>query len=753
MGQTTDVLNIHVNVDGDQQFRERMRSVTGSTIAFKAAIAGATLATKKFIGSALELASNLEEVQNVVEVTFGGISDAINDFSKSALQNYGLSETIAKKYIGTFGAMSRSFGFIPEQAEKMSIALTAMAGDVASFYNLETDVAYTKLKSIFTGETESLKELGIVMTQTALDQYALEKGMDKTTKQMSEQEKVSLRYMFVMDKLKNVSGDYSNTSDGWANSIRTAKLQIQSMVAEVGSELMPAAKITLGYTMQGLRVVLGFLKSTAHGLSLFAEGWKASSVTTKVFVGVAAGAAVALFNFNKIAAVTQAVVGVASTAIKILNMNLTATLTLTQALKGALGIITVIGSIIGAVKLMSSISSAFDKVEESMKNQQSTVSDMNMEWEDGSDAVKDYVDSTKELERALMSFDEVNKIGDKSLLGDIVDKDSLQDLEQFKNSLDGLFDNVKFDGAFDGLFDGFEGLSSTFDGLIDKINRVKAIWGTPLEGETFGEKALDFLDRVDRSLEVIAPKWTAFWRDAGGTALDVFQEPKWRNKIVLIENLIKRHFQGPAWELGWKNTWGIVTAAWKVAFDVLSGDFASLAIDLNDLKVKAENLFLLLKSIITFDSNGIKQAVLGQMLGVKLNSPETKSSNPITNTDFSGNKVPTYQVAAGPTLSGKAGYLLPKYAAGGFPDMGEMFVARENGPEMVGKIGNKSAVANNEQITTALYNAVKSALGGNNNRGGTTVLYIDGKVLGKATVDYINNQTMSSGQSPLVEIG
>ena len=88
---------------------------------------------------------------------------------------------------------------------------------------------------------------------------------------------------------------------------------------------------------------------------------------------------------------------------------------------------------------------------------------------------------------------------------------------------------------------------------------------------------------------------------------------------------------------------------------------------------------------------------------------------------------------------------------GGFPDLGEMFIARESGPEMVGKIGSKTAVANNEQITTAIYNAVKSAMGGG--KGGTTVLYVDGKVLGKATVDYINNQTMSSGQSPLVEIG
>lgn len=743
MSQTTDVLNVQVNVTGDGQYRERMQRCTGSTLAFKAAITGITLATKKFISSALELASNLEEVNNVVEVTFGGMTDAINDFSKSALQNYGLSETIAKKYIGTFGAMSRSFGFIPEQAEKMSIALTAMAGDVASFYNLESDVAYTKLKSVFTGETESLKELGIVMTQTALDQYALEKGMGKTTKQMTEQEKVALRYMFVMEKLKNVSGDYKDTSTGWANSFRTAKLEIQQMVAEVGSALMPAAKVALSYTMQGLKIVLGFLKSTASGLSLVAQGWAASSKSTKVFIGIATGAVLALINFNKIAAVTKVVTGFMSAGIKILNMNLLTTLTVTQALKGALGIIAVIAGAIGAVKLISSISGVFDSLEESMKNQTQTASDMNMEWEDGSEKVKDYTDATKELEKSLMSFDEVNKIGDKSILGDVISDDALDNFGDFKNMLDGMFDNLNI-GALGDLGGVFDDAKSKMEGFFnkygEKIENTKKLWDEMVEHvaneETFNGKFWAVVEGIDGILNEWFPNWTSFWEDAGSTAYDmVFNEPKWRNKVELVEKLIRKHFGGTAWYTLWSGTWGTVLNLWEVVFDILSGDIASLIFDLDNLTSKAQYALNFARATIKGDYGGALEAALNLQFGKseltgKYNNLPSNSSKSILPASFIGPR---------------------KYAAGGFPNTGEMFVARESGPEMVGKIGNKTAVANNEQITTAIYNAVKSAMGGG--KGGTTVLYVDGKVLGKATVDYINNQTMSSGQSPLVEIG
>ena len=136
--------------------------------------------------SCLELGSNLQEVQNVVDVTFGSMSGRVDEFAKNAANAFGLSETMAKEYMGTYGAMAKSFGIVGQAGYDMSAAITGLTGDVASFYNLSQDEAYTKLKSIFTGETESLKDLGVVMTQTALDQYALNEGFGKTTAKMTE---------------------------------------------------------------------------------------------------------------------------------------------------------------------------------------------------------------------------------------------------------------------------------------------------------------------------------------------------------------------------------------------------------------------------------------------------------------------------------------------------------------------------------------------------------------------------------------
>lgn len=166
------------------------------------------------------------------------MSAKVDKFAKDAIFTAGLSETMAKRYMGTFGSMSEAFGFSEKKAYEMSETLTKLTGDVASFYNLTQDTAYTKLKSVFTGETEALKELGVVMTQSALDQYALSNGFGKTTKEMSEQEKVSLRLAFVQSQLANASGDFDRTQYSWANQTRIAMLQGEAAMAQFGQGLI-----------------------------------------------------------------------------------------------------------------------------------------------------------------------------------------------------------------------------------------------------------------------------------------------------------------------------------------------------------------------------------------------------------------------------------------------------------------------------------------------------------------------------------
>lgn len=246
----------------------------------------------QFSKECIELGSDLAEVQNVVDVTFTTMSDKVNEFAKNAMTSAGLSETMAKQYVGTFGAMSKSFGFSEQQAYDMSTALTQLTGDVASFYNISQDLAYIKLKSVFTGETETLKDLGVVMTQTALDQFALANGYGKTTSAMTEQEKVALRLAFVQKQLSAASGDFIRTSDSWANQVRMMQLQLQSLKATVGQGLIniftPVLKV--------INTLLGKLATLANAFKSFTElitGKKSSGQTGASGAGLAGTDAIA----------------------------------------------------------------------------------------------------------------------------------------------------------------------------------------------------------------------------------------------------------------------------------------------------------------------------------------------------------------------------------------------------------------------------------------------------------------------------
>ena len=250
-------------------FNKQMSSIQGIATKAGAALAAA-FGTKKIIDfgkQCIELGSDLAEVQNVVDVTFPTMTSKIDKFSKNAAATFGLSETMAKKFTGTFGSMAEAFGFTEKQSADMATTLTGLAGDVASFYNISQDEAYTKLKSVFSGETETLKDLGIVMTQSALDAYALANGYKKTTAEMTEMEKVSLRYAFVQSQLTNAAGDFARTSDSWANQVRLLSLQFDSLRATIGQGLINVFTPVIKW----LNILIAKLSVAANAFKNFTE--------------------------------------------------------------------------------------------------------------------------------------------------------------------------------------------------------------------------------------------------------------------------------------------------------------------------------------------------------------------------------------------------------------------------------------------------------------------------------------------------
>lgn len=187
---------------------------------------------------AINMASDLEEVQNVVDVSFGSMADQVEAFANTAVRSYGMSALTAKQMASTFMAMSNGMGIAQEAGKNMSLQLTALAGDMASFYNVEQNIAQTALNSVFTGETESLKKFGIVLTETNLQAFALSQGITKSYQSMSQAEKVALRYNYVLNATKNAQGDFARTSGSWANQIRILKEQWTQFLGILGKGLI-----------------------------------------------------------------------------------------------------------------------------------------------------------------------------------------------------------------------------------------------------------------------------------------------------------------------------------------------------------------------------------------------------------------------------------------------------------------------------------------------------------------------------------
>lgn len=189
--------------------------------------------------ASIKLASDMNESLNKVEVAFGNVNNKVKDWSSTTLKSYGIAKGTALDMAALYGDMATSMGLTQDEAAKMSMSLVGLAGDLSSFKNIDIKQAEQALNGIFTGETESLKMLGIVMTDTNLQQYAYSKGIDKKTQSMTESEKVQLRYNYVLEKTKNAHGDFERTGAGAANQMRVFQESLKELGATMGQNLLP----------------------------------------------------------------------------------------------------------------------------------------------------------------------------------------------------------------------------------------------------------------------------------------------------------------------------------------------------------------------------------------------------------------------------------------------------------------------------------------------------------------------------------
>lgn len=200
-----------------------------------AAVAFSVKVIYNFSKACIQAASDLEEVQNVVDTVFGESSAIIDNFAKNAVKSLGLSELSVKKYASTMGAMLKSMKLSDKQVLVMSQNMTALAGDMASFYNLSGDEAFQKIRAGISGETEPLKQLGINLSVANMEAYALSQGIDKSYNSMTQAEQAILRYNYLLDVTKDAQGDFARTSGSWANQVKVLSEQWNTFKSVLGS--------------------------------------------------------------------------------------------------------------------------------------------------------------------------------------------------------------------------------------------------------------------------------------------------------------------------------------------------------------------------------------------------------------------------------------------------------------------------------------------------------------------------------------
>lgn len=241
------------------------RSLNGiiSSLGFGLGIAGLVALGKQ----AIDTASDIQEVQNVVDTAFGSMSYKMEEFAKTSVKQFGLSQLAAKEIGSTFMAMASNMVGSSETASDMAINLTKRAADMASFYNRSAEDTATALHGVFTGETEVLKQYGIVQTEVNLQEYAAAHGINKKISAMTQAEKVQLRYNYVMEQTSLSAGDFARTSGSWANQTRILSEQFKELLSVLGSGLIAVFTPVIKFLNTVLSALIAIAKQIGAILS------------------------------------------------------------------------------------------------------------------------------------------------------------------------------------------------------------------------------------------------------------------------------------------------------------------------------------------------------------------------------------------------------------------------------------------------------------------------------------------------------
>lgn len=769
---TVEELNVIVSANKDD-FDRKIRQVNdnlvnvkkqsedtsaGAMESFKSLASGlASLGIGNMVKQAISLAGDLQQNIGGSESVFKNYASTIQKTAETAASSLGLSQS---KYLATatkMGSLFQGSGFSVAQSADMVTQSIQRASDVASIMGISVDSAMEAVAGMAKGNFTMMDNLGVAINDTNLQIYAQEKGLGKLS---TTQQKVNAAMQMFLDKSDYAAGNYAKENDTYSGALTTFKAELEDFAAEAGTALLPLVQSVLPVlsgAFNALKPVIMTVAEAVGGLGGIVADIQAkieaATPAQQTMLKIAIGMAVAI---PAVTMATRLMAAAKAAYSGVLAFLIPKQLTFASALKATMGWI---GIIVGALALFGM---ATNKGTESVEDSSEKLKKENEAASDASEGVDDVAESTDNLtdsvKRSLAGFDELNRLSGNSgtLASSVVSSDDVENAEGLAEAMSNVQEQVGGTSLETSLglnFD-FDGLLDGLSGVLNKANEII----TDLFGEEFveffkdvGEDIFDIFngneteqynalvrlnDRFKSLFGDLGEGWSDFWQGIGEGIY------KFANGDLLggLEK-INSMFEGLFGDLGkgWSNFWQSVGAG---LFEMTHADELK-EIDLSSKYGTAIGLAQL-------DSNEYMRS--GYDPSEAWNMALEKNGLTSNEALYAVKQFSTYdpqeayeelqksgQINSPDTWGGLGLLALKKYADGGFPDYGDLFIANEAGPELVGTIGNRTAVANSSSIETAIYNAVRSAM--SDSTGGQSAdihvtVDIDGDTVGETVARY-----------------
>lgn len=769
---TVEELNVIVSANKDD-FDRKIRQVNdnlvnvkkqsedtsaGAMESFKSLASGlASLGIGDMVKQAISLAGDLQQNIGGSESVFKNYAGTIQKTAETAASSLGLSQS---KYLATatkMGSLFQGSGFSVAQSADMVTQSMQRASDVASIMGISVDSAMEAVAGMAKGNFTMMDNLGVAINDTNLQIYAQEKGLGKLS---TTQQKVNAAMQMFLDKSDYAAGNYAKENDTYSGALTTFKAELEDFAAEAGTALLPLVQSVLPVlsgAFNALKPVIMTVAEAVGGLGGIVADIQAkieaATPAQQTMMKIAIGMAVAI---PAVTMATRLMAAAKAAYSGVLAFLIPKQLTFASALKATMGRI---GIIVGALALFGM---ATNKGTESVEDSSEKLKKENEAASDASEGVDDVAESTDNLtdsvKRSLAGFDELNRLSGNSgtLASSVVSSDDVENAEGLAEAMSNVQEQVGGTSLETSLglnFD-FDGLLDGLSGVLNKANEII----TDLFGEEFveffkdvGEDIFDIFngneteqynalvrlnDRFKSLFGDLGEGWSDFWQGIGEGIY------KFANGDLLggLEK-INSMFEGLFGDLGkgWSNFWQSVGAG---LFEMTHADELK-EIDLSSKYGTAIGLAQL-------DSNEYMRS--GYDPSKAWNMALEKNGLTSNEALYAVKQFSTYdpqkayeelqksgQINSPDTWGGLGLLALKKYADGGFPDYGDLFIANERGPELVGTIGNRTAVANSSSIETAIYNAVRSAM--SDSTGGQSAdihvtVDIDGDTVGETVARY-----------------